>query len=562
MSELGTLTFRRERWWVKCKAHVMVRLKRLFAQLDNAYKEEVSLSDTPDVAKDLEWFMARYPLKMTAGDRKHLAERVKHYETREELTLDFMRGKLAPRRFELAEPPRSYQTDCAEFAIRQRRLLIGDDMGVGKTVTGICILTDPDTRPAVIVMRRTLQRQWEAQLKRFAPTLKVHRLLTGKAKYSIAENGVLPDVIITTYTKLPGWVQTFIGNVRTVIFDEAQELCHGPKTQKGKAAKALSEACVYAYELTGTPINNLGAEFYYVLDVILPDRLGTRHEFLVEHCGDVDSRDRAKLKDPRAFGEYIRRTGMMVRRTRKDVGRELPPFQKIAHTIDSDPEVLREIEGAAMRLARIIVEGTGKSTEQFLARQELSAMVRKATGIAKAPFVAEFVNLLLESENKVVLYGWHYDVYAIWKERLEKEGHKVAFITGEQSEKQQTEAFTAFVEGEARVLVMSNRMSAGLDGLQKVCRTCIFGELDYSPMVHEQCITRVFRDGQEDSVAAYFLLAEDGSDPIVADILQIKREQIDGVRNPTMDIVDQLENDGVSIRKLAEQYLRKQRRSA
>ncbi len=45
-------------------------------------------------------------------------------------------------------------------------------------------------------------------------------------------------------------------------------------------------------------------------------------------------------------------------------------------------------------------------------------MMRQATGIAKAPYVAEFVRMLVESGESVMLYGWHRDVYNIWLERL------------------------------------------------------------------------------------------------------------------------------------------------
>lgn len=45
-------------------------------------------------------------------------------------------------------------------------------------------------------------------------------------------------------------------------------------------------------------------------------------------------------------------------------------------------------------------------------------MMRQATGIAKAPYVLEFVRMLVESGESVMLYGWHRDVYNIWLERL------------------------------------------------------------------------------------------------------------------------------------------------
>ena len=561
----GTLRYkepdsRHERgWWeLSAEPYVVVRARRMFAQMALFQQDRLTLSDTPDVARDLEWLMSRYPLKVTPKDQKELRDRVRLYDERQAITEQMRVGKLKPRRFELTEPPYDYQADAAEFFLKKKSLLLADDMGLGKTVTTICAFTEPGTRPALVVAPKALGRQWVKQINRFAPSLRVHLLKHGNPdREDIMPHGQLPDVIVSTYHKLQGWATLFGQILKMIAFDEAQELRHGEDTNKGKAAKYIADRCEYKLELTGTPIYNMGGEFFWVLEYVFPGALGTRSEFLREWCSEVDGRGRSKLKDPKAFGDHIRTTGMMLRRTRADVKRELPGLSIIPHTIDSDPEPLKDIENAAMRLARIIVEGTGKRTEQFLASEELSVMVRKATGIAKAPYVAEFVNLLLESEEKILLFGHHHDVYSIWRERLRE--HHVRMFTGKETDVQKREAEEAFIKGDARVLIMGVRMAAGFDGLQHVCRTGVIGEPDYSPGVHEQCYTRLARDGQKDPVAFYFPLAEDGSDPIIADLLQVKRAQLEGVRSQGDDLITNLQGDGSRIRKLAEFYLEKER---
>src|SRR3546814_13152758 len=57
--------------------------------------------------------------------------------------------------------------------------------------------------------------------------------------------------------------------------------------------------------------------------------------------------------------------------------------------------------------------------EKMNAAGEFDALMRQATGVAKAPFVAEYVRLLCERGEKVVLFGWHREVYAIWQEKLQ-----------------------------------------------------------------------------------------------------------------------------------------------
>jgi SNF2 family DNA or RNA helicase len=83
----------------------------------------------------------------------------------------------------------------------------------------------------------------------------------------------------------------------------------------------------------------------------------------------------------------------------------------------------------------------------------------------------------------------------------------------------------------------------------------VFGELDWSPGVHEQCIGRVARDGQKKSVVAYFLVADDGADPVIAEALGLKREQIEGIRSPDQDLIEKLDTSGDRTRRLAEFYL-------
>ncbi len=324
---------------------------------------------------------------------------------------------------------------------------------------------------------------------------------------------------------------------------------------RARAAEHIARAADFRMGLSATPIYNFGGEMFSVLDVLRPDALGTRDEFIREWCTDLGN-DRLSVKHPKAFGTYLRDEGLMLRRTRADVGRELPELTKVPHHIDAEPEALERIHGSAAELARLILAGTGLARgEKLRAAEELSYLLRQATGIAKAPFVADFVRLLVESGEKVVLYGWHRAVYDVWAERLKD--LSPVFYTGTESPKQKDEAKAAFLaDGPSKVLVMSLRAGAGLDGLQGHCRTVVFGELDWSPGVHEQCIGRVHRDGQPDKVVAYFLVADTGSDPVVADVLGLKKAQIDAMRDPEGGLIERLDAGGDRVAKLAAAYLR------
>jgi hypothetical protein len=265
-----------------------------------------------------------------------------------------------------------------------------------------------------------------------------------------------------------------------------------------------------------------------------------------------------RVKDPVALGHHLRDIGVMLRRTRADVGRELPAIQRIIQTVETDQEVFSEAAGDIEKLCRTIVF-SGNRTDRFKAAGDLDWMLRRATGVAKAVHVANFVRMLIEDGRKVVLFGWHHEVYTLWRRIFsdpELGDLRPAFFTGNESAAAKERERARFIRGETPLFIMSLRAGAGLDGLQFVSDTVVFGELDWSPGVMDQCECRVFRDGQPNPVMAFYLVTNDGSDPVVLDTLGMKNAQSTGIRDLKTEAMD-LKGSEEHIRKLATDWLRR-----
>lgn len=571
--ELRTTDGRRA-WRIRCEPHIRLRLKRIFGKVDKASHDWVELSDTIENAREVSWFLQRYPLTIASPDREHLLARAEEHVRRGEAVAQILADGYVPPPFGLALPPRDYQRIAADFVLKTGGALIADDVGIGKTVEAICTLTDPRCLPAIVVTLTSLQTQWRDELAKFAPHLRTH-ILKATKPYDVAAAmrgrrrrddatralpgvNAFPDVLICNYQKLSGWAETLAGLMKAIIFDEIQEL-RIPKSDKYKAAAHIAKHADVRSGYSATPVYNYGGEMFWVLDVLRPGALGERDEFVREWCGSVgygNAADKARVKDPKAFGTYLRSEGLMLRRTRAEVGRELPPLTKVVQHIEADPEALERVSGSAAELARLILaDAKLERGAKFQAAEQLSYLLRQATGIAKAPFVAEFVRLLVESGEKVLLYGWHRAVYDVWMERLRD--LSPVLYTGSESTVQKDASKAAFLDPKgAQVMIMSLRAGAGLDGLQRCCRTVVFGELDWSPGVHEQCLGRPHRDGQVDPVAGYFLVSDTGSDPVIADVLGLKKAQIEGIRDPAGGLLERLDTGGGRVEQLAAAYLR------
>lgn len=402
MKSYGRALLKDGYWLVKAEPHVAMRLKRLFGRIGKSKVGVLKLRATDEVARDLLWFCQRYPLEVKPLDA--LERAAKRFDDDTEAFDKLISGAAQPMHFDLAIPARDYQRVAAEAMLRARGLLLGDQVGLGKSCSAICAMTDPRTRPALVVTLTALPRQWQREIKRFCPQLRTHIIkkatpydvrigASPKGKHGPHWKGdglfepEFPDVLIINYSKLAGWADALAGKVASVWFDEGQELRRagdkGKPSAKYEAAKLIASQASFRAALTGTPIYNFGEEFYNLIAILRPEALGTREEFKTEWCTHGSYDGKARIADPKAFGSYLRDSGLMLLRTRADVKRELPPLQRVMHQCELDEDVLDAETDKASELARIILAKESGFTDKGQATRELDWRLRQATGVAK-----------------------------------------------------------------------------------------------------------------------------------------------------------------------------------
>lgn len=555
-------------WVVTAQPHVMARLKRIFPRVLQARAGALALSDTAQVARELEWVLDRWVLTpLTDESAVYLAKRAEAHRAAQEQVLRILDGERPDYGWrDTALPARDYQLVVPDMLRATGRLLLGDDVGTGKTLSGALILRDPAALPAVVVTLIHLPSQWQREIRRFLPWLSTHivtsgrpydpkAILTGRGRNRRPLYDRDPDVLIMSYSKLGGWGDELAGKVNTAIFDEMQELRHAG-TNKWVGANRICNDASYRIGLTATPIYNYGDEIHTVISILDPDALGDREEFLREWCNDEHSgRTRSRVTDPKALGTYLRDEGILLRRTRADVGRELPETITVEQNVDVDADVLDQLAGDAVAMAHLVLDKSADRDERFQAAGQLDMRMRHATGVAKAAFVAEFCRLLLESEERIVLWGWHRDVYDIWLDRLA--AFNPVMYTGTETPAVKEANANLFRAGRSRVLIMSLRSGAGLDGLQEACRVGVFGELDWSPMVHLQAGGRLARDGQVDPVVLYYMVSDHGADPPMAEVLDLKRQQSEPIMDPEGALFTMTEASFDRTAMLAQEVIRR-----
>lgn len=546
----GTLSYNRRSkcWTIKGEPVVTELAKRLFPGCDGRGRGVARFTAHRRVIGDLNWLMLRYPLEIKETDRSRWQEALE--EAREYA----IRRERALHEPETANPPAEsfdgklldFQQQGLAFLLSARRCLLADDMGLGKTVQALAFLATTAAYPAIIVAPPHLLRNWQSEISRFinaSGKLRVH-VIRGLKPYALPE----ADIYLTHYLLLRGWKDVLPEQgFRTAIFDEIQELRRNG-TGKYSAASLLSESVENCIGLSGTPIYNNGGEIWNVVNILDFHFLGDWESFSREWCYGYNS---AVVAKPELLGEHLRREGLMLRRLKGDVLKELAPKRRLVQEIDWDDGVYRELMLPVAQQLKLL-RATSDPAQRAIIEDAICQRQRQATGIAKAPFVAAFVRALVEGGEKVLLMAHHHAVMDIYKREL-KSLHP-RFITGRETDAQKEKAADDFMQGRTDLLCISLRSASGLNLQRASC--VVFGELDWSPAVHSQAEDRAHRIGQEDSLLCYYLVSPKGSDRDMQDALGLKVSQfvsLMGDEQPDReDVLMQQSYARERIRKLVE----------
>lgn len=544
----GTLHYnKRSRVWVvKGDPDVTEMCKRLFPSTIGSRRGEARFSAHRRMVGELCWLMQRYPLTVKLSDLARWDAAVS------EARKDAIRKARALQIPQRMQPPegafigqlRPFQEEGLAFLLQNNRCLLADEMGLGKTVQALAFLASSQALPVLIIPPAHLTRNWAEETARFlrvdgAPP-RIHAI-RGLTPYELPQ----ADVYIMHYLLLRGWKEVLPQlPLRCVIFDEVQELRHAG-TEKYSAASLLSGACDRVIGLSGTPIYNVGGEIWNVINILDFHFLGDWESFSREWCCGYGRNIVAK---PDVLGAFLRREGMMLRRTKQEVLRELPPKRRLVQELDWNDRVYAALMKPILPAITRWRSAELTPSQRAVLEESISQQARQATGVAKAPYVCQFVRALLESGEQVLLFAHHHDVMDIYKQELKT--FSPGFITGRETEAQKAQAVERFREGRTDLLCISLRSASGLNLQRATC--VVFGELDWSPAVHSQAEDRAHRIGQEDSLLCYYLVSPQGSDAEIQEALGLKVSQFVGLMGDTPPTEEELQSSARQARRHVE----------
>jgi superfamily II DNA or RNA helicase/uncharacterized Zn finger protein len=435
--------------------------------------------------------------------------------------------------------------------------ILADDMGLGKTLQTLAHLLEEKeagraTLPSLVVAPTSLMHNWQAEAKKFAPSLNVI-VLHGKERKQHFDKIAKADLVLTTYPLVVRDVDVLKKqHYHLLILDEAQYVKNA-KTNSFKtvaAFKANHRLC-----LSGTPLENHLGELWSLFNFLMPGFLGNSDHFKrlyrtpIEKHGD-DTRQRQLSKRVKPF---------ILRRDKATVAKELPEKSEFVVPIQLEDDqrdlyetlrvsmherVREEITKKGLARSQIMILDALLKLRQSCCDPRLVSIkeAKKVKGSAKLEWMRDTLPGMLEEGRKVLIFSQFATMLGLLEDMLEKLEIPYAKITGQtQDRPTQIEKFQS---GKVGVFLIT--LKAGGVGLNLTAAdTVIHYDPWWNPAAENQATDRAHRLGQEKKVFVYKLIAAGSIEEKILKLQERKATLAAGILSGSLGSTVSLSQDDV-----------------
>lgn len=345
-------------------------------------------------------------------------------------------------------------------------------MRTGKTLTGVYSVLNEG--PGIVVCPSSAKMVWRNEFLGVDPSLVID-VVQGRSHGFLSN----PDIVICNYDVLGDNFDRLPARARGnwILADEAHKAKNPEATRTG-AVMALLRYSRIAHPFSGTPMPSRPIEWWPILNALGITELDWT-AFAYRYAGAYNSkygfnaRGASNLDELRALI-----APHMFRVTKEQLNAQYIPPEYRLITFDRP---------ADERESQFTVEQLMQFDNPVLSLEGL-AEVLKSSALRKIPDAAEFIESLLDEEQKIVVFGWHKEVIAGLMEALK--GHKSVKIDGSSTPKQRELAKQQFTNDPDTRLIFGNLLSMGEAIDLSVADTTVFMETGWVPAWIQQAAER------------------------------------------------------------------------
>ena len=407
---------------------------------------------------------------------------------------------------------------------------LADDMGLGKTLQAIALLSnlhEEKKKKSMVIMPKSLIYNWENEIKKFAPKLKVGVYYGINRDFSSLKK---VDVILTTYGTIRNDIENLLEQkFDLLVLDESQNI-KNINSQTTKAVLLLNAKKRVA--LSGTPIENNLLELYSLFRFLNPEMFGSVQRFTNSYILPIQ-----KYSDTSTIEELKKKIyPFLLRRVKKEVLEDLPDkIEKLVY-VDMNDEHRRFYEERRKYYYSLLEKNTSSqgNFDKFFVLQAINELRHivsspelesKKIISSKKEVLIENVIEAIENNHKVLVFVNYLSSIESICDSLKENKIKYLKMTGQTKDRQN---LVDKFQSDSRYKVFVMTLKTGGVGLNLVSADTIF---IYDPWwnttVENQAIDRAYRLGQDKTVFAYKMIMRNTIEEKILKLQEIKNKLLD-----------------------------------
>ncbi|MDZ8227356.1 SNF2-related protein [Nostoc sp. ChiVER01] len=448
-----------------------------------------------------------------------------------------------------------------DFEVSEHHNFVANNIICHNTVQFIAFLLhlkeqDALENPTLLVCPTSVLGNWEREVNKFAPSLKIlqyHGDKRPKGK-AFLEAVKKHDLIITSYSLLHRDIKSLQSvSWQIIVLDEAQNV-KNPEAKQSKAVRELE--ATFRIALTGTPVENRLQELWSILDFLNPGYLGNKQFFQRRFAMPIEKYgDTASLTQLRSLVQPF-----ILRRLKsdRDIIQDLPDKQEMT--------VFCGLTGEQAALYQQIVEQSLveiESAEGLQRRGMILALLIKLKQICNHPAqylkeatleqhnsakllrLEEMLEEVLAESDRALIFTQFAEWGKLLKPYLEKHlGREIFFLYGSTSKKQREEMIDRFQHDPQGPPIMILSLKAGGVGLNLTRANHVFHfDRWWNPAVENQATDRVFRIGQTRNVQVHKFVCTGTLEEKIHDMIESKKQLAEQVVGAGEEWLTELDTD-------------------
>lgn len=469
-------------------------------------------------------------------------------------------------RHNLRIEPYEYQREGICFGLEHKRIIIGDEPGLGKTLQSIGIVDTANAYPCLVICPSSLKINWQREFEKF--TDKSALVLDNNVRTTwgyLLTMGV-HQVAIVNYESLRKYFvwdikggKTFrlkdvvfcpqMKSFKSIIIDESHRV-KDPSAQQTIFTKGLSVGKEFCILLSGTPVVNRPEDLIAQLSIM--ERLGEfggRAKFIADYCTDPKDKHAEPAVPLSELSKQLYDT-CMIRREKAKVLPQLPDKTRVDLYLEISNAP--EYNLAAQDLAAYLQEYTECMDWEIRKKMRMEALVRFMTlrSLATKGKIAQavdFIQTFLDSGKKLIVFCSLHEVV----DCLQKAFPRAVTVTGRDNAINKQAAVDAFQNNPDVRLIVCSIKAAGVGLTLTASSNVAFVELAWTYADCCQCEDRAHRIGQKDNVTCYYLLGKGTIDHTIYSLIHRKKS----IANEIMNSDDDIPTDEVYFNELVSSFL-------